>query len=414
MNEEKKLFPESKWLYLLIAFIVAIGFWIYVQTTTDPVQTNWYNDVPVTLVGTSVLTSQGLTVGSVSQDQVSLYIQAPVSIHYDLLRNRSGIGVTLDVSHCTEGGNQLTFTPTWPSMVNTDHVYVENRDPVTINVDVEKLYTRTLNVRFQLQGKVADGYQVGTPAISPETVVISGPVEEVSQVSEVVAILNEENLKEQYSGDLPLTLLDSEGNVLTDLEVSLDSETAFVVLPIVVVREVDLTVNIIPGGGAKVDNARVNVNPSTILVSGPEEELENLQEISLGSVDLSRVIGSNTFTYPVNLDSSLENVSGFTEATVDVSIEGLSTRSFDVTNIQPIRVPEGFTATPITQVRNVTVRGDQEILDTLDASQIRIDVDMSQVSAEGTSSLPATVYLDADDSVGVVGEYYVSVSMTRS
>lgn len=40
---------------------------------------------------------------------------------------------------------------------------------------VEKLYTSSFNVEFQLKGTVADGYQAGTAAINPETVVVSGP-----------------------------------------------------------------------------------------------------------------------------------------------------------------------------------------------------------------------------------------------
>ncbi|MEI3141451.1 MAG: hypothetical protein V8S34_07935 [Lawsonibacter sp.] len=39
---------------------------------------------------------------------------------------------------------------------------------------VEKLYTSSFHVEFQLKGTVADGYQAGTAAINPETVVVSG------------------------------------------------------------------------------------------------------------------------------------------------------------------------------------------------------------------------------------------------
>ncbi len=409
----KERLLESRWVYLLASILLAVLFWFYVQTTTDPEVTSWYGNVPVNVVGTQVLTSQGLTVSSLSAEQVRLNVSAPNSIHRELQNHRSSISVTVDVSRCTEGENQLTITPSWPSTVNTDRLSLESREPSMITATVEKLYTRTVDVSFRLQGRVASGYQVGTPAINPSSVTVSGPVEEVSQVSEVVAILSDENLSGQFSGDLPLTLLDSEGNVLTDLEVTLDSQTAYVVLPIVVVREVNLSVALQPGGGAVASNADVSIEPSSIMVSGPEEALEGLTEISLGSVDLARVVGSNTFTFPINLDPSLENVTGNSTASVEVSIRGLSTRTFEVSNIVPIYVPEGFTATPITQVKTVTVRGARDALEAIDASQIRIDVDLSRVTVEGISSVPATVYLDASDTVGVIGEYYVSVSLSR-
>ncbi len=409
----KKRLLESRWVYLLLSIVLAVLFWLYVQTTTDPERTTWYNNVPVNQVGSSVLTSQGLTVSGLSTDQVRLQITAPASIHRDLLDSRSSLAVTVDVSRCTEGENQLTITPVWPSSINTDRLSLDARDPAIVTATVEKLYTRTLDVTFRLQGKVASGYQVGTPAISPSSVIVSGPVEQVSQVSEVAAILNEDDLDSQFSGDLPLTLLDSEGNELTGLEVTLDSPTAYVVLPIVVVKEVDLSVALQAGGGAVEDNADVTIDPPSIMVSGSEEALAGLTEISLGSVDLARVVGSNSFTFPINLDPSLENVTGISNATVQVTIHGLSTRTFEVSNITPINVPEGYTATPITQAKTVTVRGTQEILETIDASQIRIDVDLSRVTVEGISSVPARVYLDSTDTVGVIGEYYVSVNMSR-
>ena len=101
---------------------------------------------------------------------------------------------------------------------------------------VEKLYTKTFNVEFQLSGKVDSRFQMGTPAIEPEQVIISGPVEQVNQVAKVAAILEDSNLDERFTGDLPLTLLDDEGNTLTGLDVTLSADTAYVVVPVVVTK----------------------------------------------------------------------------------------------------------------------------------------------------------------------------------
>src|SRR5699024_4912272 len=125
-------------------------------------------------------------------------------------------------------------------------------------------------------------------------------------------------------------LLDGDGNELTDLEVTLDTESVYVVLPVVVVKEIPLTVNVVPGGGATEDDAKISIEPSTITVSGAEEDLANLTEISLGSVELSRILGTASITMNIALDPSLENVSGITSAVVTVTVEGLATRSIDV------------------------------------------------------------------------------------
>lgn len=407
---------ESKWLNILMSVLLAVLFWLYVRAELDPSQTSWFYHVPVEITGSTVLTRQGLTVANLSQSTVDLRIEGPASVLDSLSRSRKDLSVTLDVSKCTEGENKLVYTPNWPVNINTDSIVTIDRDPETITVTVEKLYTSSFNVEFQLKGTVADGYQAGTPAINPETVVVSGPAEQVSRVKKVVAVLETEDLDQRFAGDLPLILLDENGEQITDAEVTLDSPTAYVVLPVVIVKDVPLTVNFQPGGGATIDDITYEINPKSLMVSGAESDMESLNEISLGSVDLSKVVGTNTFTFPIDLDASLENVTGSTSATVTVTVNGLDTRSFDVDNIQMVNIPDGYQVTLATQVRTVKVRGKQEDLNNIDASQLSIVADLSDVDFTGLYSVPASkvkVYLNADSSVGVIGDYTVVVNVSR-
>lgn len=407
---------ESKWLNILMSVLLAVLFWLYVRAELDPSQTSWFYHVPVEITGSTVLTRQGLTVANLSQSTVDLRIEGPASVLDSLSRSRKDLSVTLDVSKCTEGENKLVYTPNWPVNINTDSIVTIDRDPETITVTVEKLYTSSFNVEFQLKGTVADGYQAGTPAINPETVVVSGPAEQVSRVKKVVAVLETEDLDQRFAGDLPLILLDENGEQITDAEVALDSPTAYIVLPVVVVKDIPLTVNFQPGGGATIDDITYEINPKSLMVSGAESDMESLSEISLGSVDLSKVVGTNTFTFPIDLDASLENVTGSTSATVTVTVNGLDTRSFDVDNIQMVNIPDGYQVTLATQVRTVKVRGKQEDLNNIDASQLSIVADLSDVDFTGLYSVPASkvkVYLNADSSVGVIGDYTVVVNVSR-
>ena len=405
---------ESRWVYVVLSVLLAFTFWYYVRAELDPSQPTWFSNVPVVITNSSVLTRQGLTVSALSHDTVDLYIEAPVSVRENLIRNRSELTVSVDVSRCEEGENKLTYTINYPVGVNVENsnVVVLEQNPQSITVTVDKLYTQTFEVEFQLKGAVAEGYQAGTAVISPETVVVSGSVDQVSQVSKVVAVLEDQNLDQRFAGDLPLILLDGEGNELTDLEVTLDTQSVYVVLPVVVVKEIPLTVNVIPGGGATEEDATIDIVPETITVSGSEEDLEGLTEISLGSVDLSQVLGTTSLSMPIALDPSLENVSGLTSAEVTVTVSGLTVRTIGVDNISRINVPSGYTVSFTTQMKTVTVRGEQEAVENLDASQIRIVADLSDIASEGTYPVPVRVYVDADG-VGVVGEYSIVVNVSR-
>lgn len=405
---------ESRWVFILLSIILAVIFWAYVRGVVDPDDSTTLHNVRLEVTGTSVLTGQGLTVSGLSQETVDLHVAAPSSVINNLVRYREDIYVPLDVSRCTEGENRVTVgQPVWPTNFNTDEVVLQGKEPGVITVEVDRLYTNTFEVEFQLDGQVADGYQMGTPAIEPEMVTVSGPVEQVNRIAHVVAVLESEELSEQFSGDLPLTLWDAEGNELTDLEITLNTETAYVVVPVVVVKEVPLTVEVKAGGGATPQDAVVTIDPLTVTVSGQEEDIQELTEISLGEINLATVVGTNTFQLPITLDASLENVSGEMSATVTVSVQGLSTTALDVDNITMSPAPDGYTATLVTHVKEVVIRGKEEDLAAINASQIRIVADLSNVTTTGMLSVPARVYLDASSAVGVIGEYTVVVNVER-
>lgn len=137
---------ESKWLNILMSVLLAVLFWLYVRAELDPAQTSWFYHVPVEITGSSVLTRQGLTVANLSQSTVDLRIEGPVSVLDSLSRSRKDLSVTLDVSKCTEGENKLVYTPNWPVNINTESITTIDRDPETITVTVEKLYTSSFNV----------------------------------------------------------------------------------------------------------------------------------------------------------------------------------------------------------------------------------------------------------------------------
>lgn len=405
---------ESRLAYIVLSVLLATVFWLYVRGVTDPIQATTLRHVRVEVTGTNVLTKQGLTVAELSADHVDLKIEAPASVLENLNRYRQEISVVVDVSKCLEGENKLTYQPNFPNtFFNTEKVIVQDRSPETLTITVEKLYTKSFPIEFKLVGKVADGYQTGTPAVHPEMVQVSGSVEQVGQVDKVVAILENENLTERFAGDLPLTLLDAKGEPLKGLDVHMDTDSAYVVLPVNIVKDIPLTVNIIPGGGATEEDITCKIEPSTITVAGEEAAIKDLPELSLGSVDLSKVIGTSTLTFPVTLDPSLENVSGVSAVTVTVTVNGLATRTFDVDNIVVSTDSKEYKVSSTTQVRTIQVRGKKEDLAAIDASQIQIVADMSEITSVGTYPVPVKVFLNASGDVGVIGEYGIVVNVRK-
>lgn len=402
---------ENRTFYICLSVVLAVLFWLYVREVEDPVMDGNVWNVPIELTGESILATQGLAVAEISENTADFKVKAPASVLENL--SRKNVTAILDVSKCVAGENILHYTPKVASSVNTDGVSWVAQSPETITVRIEKLDSKVFNIDFSLRGSVANGYQAGTVAIEPETVTISGPVDQVSQIAKVAAVLEVNQLSEQYAGNLPLTLYNAKGEVLKDLEVTLDTESVYVVLPVVVVKQIDLSVKLIDGGGAKQENAAYKIEPESIIVAGSAEAMDGLTELSLGSIDLSKITGTKVISMPINLQPQLENISGITSANVTVTVSGLKTRTLQVENITMKNESSSYHVTVETKVCTVVIRGREEDLELIDPSQIRIVVDMGEITTVGTYSVPAKVYLDTSDSVGVVGEYSVVVSISR-
>lgn len=400
---------------MVLSVVIAIALWVYVVGVLNPDGSGPVRNLPVNFVGTDVLESRGLMIVSGADQAITLN----VSGKRDVLQTLSAetVAVTVDVSSITQPGQysdeyQVTFH--LPPTLSASSLGITDRYPQNVTYTVVRQATRPIPVRGTMTGSVAEGYQAGEFAFAPATIEVRGEESLVNQIDYALVTLDQEDMSETYSGDLPYTFISFTGDILDDAALETDAALVRTTLPVFQLKEVGLSVNIIPGGGATVDNVKYDIEPKTIMVSGAPSDLEPLKEISLGDVDLAKVLGSDTLAFPISLASELTNVSGVTEAEVKITVRGLTTATLEVDNIEFINAPEGYTPQKVTQTRQVQIRGTQEAVAAVTQSQLRIVADLNNaVAATGTQTIPVKVYLDGRSDVGVVGDYNIVVSITR-
>lgn len=411
-----KKIRDSKWLYMVLSLLLAVILWMYVMTDLNPEDTKTLYNVPVVFTGLDTLEERGLTISEGANQTVTLSLQATRSVLQQL--NNENVSVAINVSNKDTGvQTEVNYTPTYPRSVSNDPITIRSRSPSVIQYTISKWVTREIEVRGSFTGSVAEGFQKGELSISPSTITVSGQEDVVNQIDYAQVVLSQTELSETYTGELPFALVGFNGEAVSAEGLELSSQTVMVTLPVVQLKEVKLTVEVVPGGGATQDDAEITISPESIMVSGGEDDLESLTEISLGQIELQKIFGTDQITFKIPLDESLTNVSGVSEATVTVSISGLATRTIEVDNIQVIE-PDGYHAELVTTSRLVMIRGSQDAVDQVIPSQIRIVADLSEMGEEsiatGTQTVPVKVYLDGTGDVGVVGtDYNVTVTITR-
>lgn len=409
---------NSKILRMVLSILIAVVLWMYVGKSLNPEDDKTIRNIPVTFAEVEALEERGLMISQGADQTVTIEVKARRDVLDQL--NNSTVTATVDVSGIDRAGN---YTQTYQISRNLSGTgsngsyVVTNWQPLNVEFTVSALLERTIPIQGSFTGSVAEGFQTQGFTFSPESVKVRGEESLVNQIYYAQVILDQKDLSETYSGDLPFSFISFNGEEMSmdglETSVSLIRTT----LPVVQLKKVPLTVNILPGGGATEENITYEIDPSSIMVSGPSEVLEPVKEISLGDIDLSKVLGSDTITRPIELAAELTNESGISEAKVKVKLRGLTTAVLEVDNIDFINTPEGYEPEKVTQSRQVTIRGSAEAVASVTASQLRIVADLSQISnvatATGAQTVPVKVYLDGRSDVGVVGEYNISVSMRR-
>ncbi len=412
---------ESKWTYVILSVLVAVILWLYVGADLDVETTVELHNIPVVFEGEEDLADRGLMITEGANQTVDLKLRVKRNTAFFKFNNDT-VSVVVDVSKIEEPSEYTTAYRLVTSGTVSSSGITDLSEERNITFTVSRRTERNVEVQGRLAPgvEVAEGYQVGEFSIVPGTITVSGEASTVNQVDHaLVTVTSEEPLSESYSGDLPIQLLDVDGNVLdmAALHLETDVDTVQVTLPVVQTKEVKLKVDLKAGGGATVDHAQVDIEPKTITVAGSADALSGLNEITLPKViDLSQIYTQEEYTIPIQLDSELTNVSGVTQATVTIKISGLTTRTLEVEtgSIEQINVPEGYTADVVTQTFQVQIRGeDADAVAAVIPSQLRVVADLSGVTATGSQTVPAQVYLDGSSDMGVVGSYRVSVSVRR-
>lgn len=408
---------ESKGLYIVLSLLVAIFLWLYVGSNNGQEEVNNIHNIPVVFTNLDTLEERGLMISDGAEQTISLEIKSTRSVALKLME-KGAMTAVVDVSKITSPNTYTTgFELKTPNNVTKASFSIVGTVR-NITYTVARRSDRSVEVRGVFNGEVADGYQRGDFSITPGSIIVSGEEENVKQVDYAQVTLNrtDEALSSTFTSSMPFQLIGFDGQVL-DLEalgLTTNVDMVDVTLPVVKLKEVELAVDILPGGGAGTDNVKIDIEPATITVSGDEAALESVSRIVLGRVDLQTIFDQDTITFPIDVGTELENVSGVTEAVVTVQITGLTTRTLEVDNINFINIPSGCKPEKITLSCQVQIRGEQDAVDAVIPSQLRIEADLEDASL-GSQRVPVKVYLDGSSEVGVVGSsYYITVNVKRN
>ena len=377
--------PKQKAVYLALCILAAIVVWIFVDNFGNNggavMHTKWFRDVPITYTGETVLTERGFML--LDEDTVS----------------------TVD----------LEMEGTAFDLALLDKDYIRDRTPSVITINVAELYHKTVDVRCEISGNVAEGYSAGELQVSPTEIEVRGDQEDVDAVSYAKVTLDlGEDATSTVTGELPIQFYDANDQLLENTSLQTTEETIQVTLPVYVTRELQLTMNFVESAGARMYNVDWGIEPSTILVSGPADVLNSMDSIVLDDFNLAELGSTTNYSYAIPIPEGCENLSGVTRATLRISFKDMQRTTVTATNFILENAPEDRTVDLLTEQLAVSIFGTSGDVGAITSDNILVTVDLADFgSAVGTYTVPAEVTVVGHD-VGVSGgTYQVRVTISE-
>lgn len=409
---------KNKLITALLSVAIAFGLWLYVITVVSPGSEARIENIPVVLEGATWLAEErGLMVTSKEIPTVTLELSGNRT---DLNKlNAGNITIRVDLTKISDPGkHSLNYNITYPGDVPESAVTRENQSPDQITLNVEKKVSVPVRVQTVYTGTVPEGYHADTQnaVLDYQTIRVTGPESIVGRIDSARVEVDLEGLTESFNETFDYTLCDSEGEPveITDADqVEVEVEQVNLALSIQQVKEIPLTLNVIYGGGATEENCRIEIDPKVIQVRGSEEVLQDLNELSLGDIDLTTVLEDTEFTFDIELPEGVTSQTGEKTATVNVTFPSLRVATFTATNIIVENVPEGLEAEIVTKQLEVMVRGPRSQVNNMMSEDIIVVVDLSEGKL-GSLSYNATIRLASKFSdVGAVGTLSVNVKLSE-
>lgn len=399
-------------LLMMLSVAISLVLWLYIVGVENPEGDMEIRDVPITFVGGESVTERNLIIVDGLESKISLRLRGRRSALLSLDKQKD-IKVTLNLSDIkTTGQFKHVYDVSVPSGIQ-----VVDKAPYYVNITTDKLAAKLVEVRLKLDGNVAEGYTREAAVLDPAEIKLEGPQNVLDKISHALVVIHKEDMKTSIKDLLsPYVLISHDGDEIFDPQVTANVEEVLVNLPISLYKDVNLIVDVIEGGGLTKNDITLDYSHETIRVSGDPSQLETLNQLPVGSIDLAQVLDSSTLQFKITLPNDVKNLSGIFSVSVTVTIKpGVQKKVLETKRIEIIHIPEGFKVEAITEAVPVTVRGPSELVNDIYTHNIRVVVDLEGVEImEGQQSFPAKVYLDGYTNVGIVGnDYSVVLNITR-
>lgn len=417
----------------LLSVLAACLIWLVVMDNNDPVNTQSYKNVPITIRNEDTITKANKTYTVVDDtDKVNVYVTARRSVRSRL--NASSFTIKADLENYNEalGSVPLEFSCSDASVQPENMRIVPSSLKIKMEDKIEQSFAPVVTT-----DKAAKGYELGrTTLLGGDTIKIAGAQSLINIIGKVTVPVEISGFTESTQKQYAIRIEDKNGTVFNEgqmagLEIKgsdgilLQDNMVDVGIEIWKIYEnipIEVQMDGEPAAGYRVTG--ITMTPETVNLAASEEAIERLG----GSLVLNEKISveglraNQEYTFDVN--DTLNGLSDIrlqaetaSVVTVNIQVEeiGSKTLDFPLSELELQNVPQGkkliFSPTDKLQVN---VRSTEEKLQDLSIDDIVATLDLAACTENGNYTLPVAVTLPDNYELGAEVTIVVNVSDAES
>lgn len=287
--------------FLVVAVLLALTVWVFVQRQTNPIGQRRVENVPLRVEGVP----EGMQLVEDPHDQVAVVVKAPDDVLTSLNRG------VLQAQASFEGlGPGLQSVPIAVDS-GVHPVEIVSVDPPALDVELVQIVTSTVDVRVELvdEERLSPALEIReTPQVSPTQVMVTGPAPVVGEVENALAEMPVPEATGSLQRLRPLVPVDREGNEVdnvslspSEVQVSLTAEQRSDALDV----GVDVQTENQVAAGYRL--SRLDVSPQRVTLVGSRSQLDDVGSAVLTlPVNLSQAVGNFRVQVPLDLPPGVE------------------------------------------------------------------------------------------------------------
>ena len=398
---------NNKKVNIVISLILATLLWVYVVGEVQPDTTKMLRGVPITMTRTDGLAERGLAISAISTESMDVEISGSVLTLSEI--DASDVTASVDVGTAIRGENEMTVIVRVPSGITVTEKSI-NR----VNVAIENLATKTLDVNIAYTGTFANGDEAETVSISRTQVDVSGAESLVNLVDNVRGNIDAARVgEEEAEVECELQALNKEGSVVNDLSFSQESVTVKTILKRN--KTVPLEVKVIDNSGE--DVVHDVALPENVIIRGRVDLLKGIEKIEAEPLDVSNIMSNSEVDIEVKLPDKIELAEGSPELKAEVTVTAFASKTLTFAPLEieiegeKSGLSYGFTDN---QAVSVTLRDSKEIVSGLSKENIKLSVDVANLQASDVAQLvPVKVTIESETTEITLSPETVNITVTN-